>query len=150
MIAALTEQQIRRYARHLVLGSVGMRGQRRLLAGVVRVDLLSSGGSAAAHVAIAYLAAAGVGTLALGGDVDGAIDAAEIAGAPLLCAADAGRPRGAAIAERVAELNPDVAVEIAAGQPALEIDAVDDPAAALIAGGLAAARAIARLCEEEP
>jgi adenylyltransferase/sulfurtransferase len=145
MIAALTEQQIRRYARQLVLGSVGIRGQRKLATAAVHVAV----DSAAAHVAIAYLAAAGVGTVALGGPVDSPIDGAEIAGAPLLAAADIGSHRGDAIAARIAALEPDVEVVAAApehGAP-LEVDATDDPARALIAGGLAAARAIARICE---
>jgi len=143
MIAALTEHQIRRYARHLVLGAVGMPGQKRLLSATLRVDL----DGPAAHVALAYLAAAGVGTLAIG-RATGSIGADEIAGAPLLVSADIGRPRLAALGERVAALNPDSEVIEATDEQPIAIESAGDPAGALIAGGLAAARAIAAICQE--
>jgi hypothetical protein len=60
---ALTEPQIRRYSRHVLLPDVGGTGQSRLLAATVLVDLAVD--TPAATVAATYLAAAGVGTLVL-------------------------------------------------------------------------------------
>ena len=54
----LTERQIRRFARHILLPEVGGKGQERLLAAAVRIV----GERALADLADAYLQAAGVGT----------------------------------------------------------------------------------------
>jgi hypothetical protein len=113
----LREDQVRRYARHILLPDIGGVGQKRLLAAVVVVELGPD--PAAESAALAYLAAAGVGRLLLAGDVDGAVTEAEAAVAILLGASDVGRPRLAAITDRIAALNPDVRVERApAGAPA--------------------------------
>jgi len=55
----MTEMQIRRYARHIVLAEIGGVGQSRLIA--ARVLVLGAGGLGAPL--LQYLAAAGVGTL---------------------------------------------------------------------------------------
>ena len=60
---ALSEAQIRRYSRHILLPDVGGTGQARLLAATVSIDL--SAGTPAAIAAATYLAAAGIGTLVL-------------------------------------------------------------------------------------
>lgn len=61
----LREDQIQRYSRAILLPQVGGRGQRRLLEASASVV----GGGLAARVALAYLAAAGVGVLrTLAGD----------------------------------------------------------------------------------
>ncbi|HUS65446.1 MAG TPA: ThiF family adenylyltransferase, partial [Kofleriaceae bacterium] len=99
---ALREDQIRRYARHVLLPDVGGRGQERLLAAAVAVDL---GGGPAAVAAVAYLAAAGVGRIALAGD--GPVTAEDAALGILYGTADVGRSRVDAIRDRVADLNPD-------------------------------------------
>jgi hypothetical protein len=112
---ALREDQIRRYARHVLLPDVGGRGQERLLGARVCVEL--GPGRAAETAALAYLAAAGVGTLVLAGDVGGAVGDDEAARGILYGAADRGRPRGEAARARIAALNPDVAVEIGGGAP---------------------------------
>jgi hypothetical protein len=122
----LREDQIERYARHILLPDVGGVGQKRLLAAAVVVELGPD--PAAESAALAYLAAAGVGRLLLAGDADGAITEAEARAGILLAASDAGRPRIEAIADRVAALNPDVRVERApaAGpdaSPEADIDA---------------------------
>jgi len=57
----LTAVQEERYARHLILDGFGGEGQERLLAAAVRVR----GGGEAAHWAARYLAASGVGRLAV-------------------------------------------------------------------------------------
>ena len=56
---AFTEQQMLRYARHIVLPEIGGIGQARLLA--ARVLLIGAGGLGSPL--LLYLAAAGVGTL---------------------------------------------------------------------------------------
>lgn len=81
---SLRPDQLRRYARHLFLPEVGVKGQLRLLAATVRVEEATFAGA----VAIEYLAAAGVGTIVV------AADTAEVE----------------AVRRRVAELNPDVRV----------------------------------------
>lgn len=57
----LTEAQQERYARHLLLDDFGGEGQERLLAAAVHVH----GKGPAAHWAARYLAASGVGHLAV-------------------------------------------------------------------------------------
>ena len=63
-MADLTDDQLHRYARHVVLPEVGEEGQLRLLAS--RVLVVGAGGLGSA--ALSYLAAAGVGTLGIADD----------------------------------------------------------------------------------
>jgi molybdopterin/thiamine biosynthesis adenylyltransferase len=140
----LREDQIQRYARHVLLPDVGGRGQQRLLAAAVAVEL--GPGRAAEITALAYLAAAGVGRLVLIGDVGGPVGDEEIAGGVLLGVADRGRPRGQAVRERIAALNPDVAVS-ESGDDGLRLAdelAPADPSALALGPGGAAADALAR------
>jgi len=58
-LTELTEPQIRRYARHIVLAEIGGVGQARLIA--ARVLVIGAGGLGAPL--LQYLAAAGIGTL---------------------------------------------------------------------------------------
>jgi SAMP-activating enzyme len=58
---SFTDEQIRRYSRQIILPEVGGKGQKKLLASKVLV--LGAGGLGSS--AIAYLAAAGVGTLGI-------------------------------------------------------------------------------------
>ncbi|MCL4224016.1 MAG: hypothetical protein KJZ91_06020 [Myxococcales bacterium] len=131
---SFSPEQVRRYARHVLLPDVGGVGQRRLLAAAARVDA----GTAAGRIAAVYLVAAGVGTVALAGvdDPDRRVTTAE-AGFPLV-AADVGRPLAEALADALAGRNPDVRVvaEEVAGAWRLDLsadDPADDPAVA--AGG---------------
>jgi molybdopterin/thiamine biosynthesis adenylyltransferase len=112
----LREDQARRYARHILLPDFGGVGQKRLLAAAVLVEIGLD--PAAESVALAYLAAAGVGRLVLAGDVDAAVTGAEARVSILLGANDIGRPRIDAMTERIAALNPDVRVERASTRPA--------------------------------
>src|ERR1700752_614396 len=58
----LSQEEIRRYSRHLIMPEVGMDGQRALKASIV----LCIGAGGLGSPAAMYLAAAGVGTLGIG------------------------------------------------------------------------------------
>jgi hypothetical protein len=59
----LTDDQIDRYSRQIVVPEIGGRGQERLL----RAEVAIEGGGDAALVCASYLAGAGLGSLSLGG-----------------------------------------------------------------------------------
>ena len=58
---AMTDEQIERYSRHIILNEVGVKGQKKLLKG--KVLIIGAGGLGAP--AAMYLAAAGVGTIGI-------------------------------------------------------------------------------------
>ena len=98
-------EEIRRYARHLILPEVGPEGQARLKA--ARVLAVGAGGLGS-PLAL-YLAAAGVGTIGLV-DFD-VVDASNLHRQLLFGSSDVGRPKLDAAAERLGEVNPHVRVE---------------------------------------
>jgi adenylyltransferase/sulfurtransferase len=98
-------EEIRRYARHLILPEVGPEGQARLKA--ARVLAVGAGGLGS-PLAL-YLAAAGVGTIGLV-DFD-VVDASNLHRQVLFGSSDVGRPKLEAAAERLREINPHVRVE---------------------------------------
>jgi molybdopterin/thiamine biosynthesis adenylyltransferase len=102
---SFTDEEVERYARHLVLREVGGPGQQRLKA--ARVLIVGAGGLGSP--AALYLAAAGVGALGLV-DPD-AVDLTNLQRQVLYSAADVGRPKTAAAAQRLAGLNSNVEVE---------------------------------------
>ena len=104
MNVGFTEDQIKRYARHIVLQGVGGKGQRRLLDG--RVLVVGAGGLGSPTAL--YLAAAGVGTIGIADD--DAVDVSNLQRQVLFRASDAGRAKVEAAAEALCALNPDVAV----------------------------------------
>jgi len=144
---SLNESQVRRYSRHILLPDVGGRGQMRLLDGAVCVPVGT--GRYAELVALTYLAAAGVGTLVVAGDAQGCPGADEVSAGMVFAAGDTKRSRVDGIRERLVAINPDVTVTTDDHARALTLDPVhastlDD---ALIAGGLAASRALAQLID---
>jgi adenylyltransferase/sulfurtransferase len=102
---SLSHAELVRYARHLSLPEVGIEGQERLKA--ARVLLIGAGGLGSP--AALYLAAAGVGTIGLV-DFD-AVDVTNLQRQIMHGTADVGRPKLDSARERLAGLNPHVAVE---------------------------------------
>lgn len=100
----LTETQIERYSRHLILSEVGGKGQEKLLAG--KVLLVGAGGLGCP--AGLYLAAAGVGTLGLM-DAD-VVDLSNLQRQVAHATPDIGRPKVESAAEKFRAINPDVNV----------------------------------------
>ncbi len=103
-----SDDEIERYARHLVLAEVGGPGQQRLKA--ARVGLVGLGGVGAP--AALYLAAAGVGTLRL--IDDDVVALSNLQRQIAFDAADIGRPKVEAGADALAALNPHVRIEAVA------------------------------------
>jgi molybdopterin/thiamine biosynthesis adenylyltransferase/rhodanese-related sulfurtransferase len=97
----LSESQLQRYARHLVMPQVGPEGQRRLLDSRVLLAGLGGLNSPAAL----YLAAAGVGTLGLLDD--DRVERSNLQRQILHGEAGLGGAKGTSAARRIADLNPD-------------------------------------------
>ncbi|MBM4092264.1 MAG: molybdopterin-synthase adenylyltransferase MoeB, partial [Planctomycetes bacterium] len=101
---SLTESQIERYSRHIILSEVGGKGQEKLLAG--KVLLVGAGGLGCP--AGLYLAAAGVGTIGLmDGDV---VDLSNLQRQVAHHTPDVGKPKVESAAEKFRAINPDVTV----------------------------------------
>ena len=100
-----SDDEVERYARHLVLREVGGAGQQRLKA--ARVLIVGAGGLGAP--AALYLAAAGVGMIRLA-DPD-VVSLSNLQRQVLYATADVGRAKVEVAAERLGALNPHVAVD---------------------------------------
>jgi adenylyltransferase/sulfurtransferase len=100
----LTDQQIERYARHLVLPEVGEEGQARLLAS--RVLVVGAGGLGSPL--LLYLAAAGIGTL--GVVDDDKVDLSNLQRQIVHDTSNVGLDKVDSAKARLAEINPDVRV----------------------------------------
>src|SRR5688572_29008925 len=101
----LSQQELLRYSRHLILPNVELAGQRRLKA--ARVLIVGAGGLGS-PVAL-YLAAAGVGTLGLV-DFDD-VDVTNLQRQLLHGTKDVGRPKLTSASVRLRDVNPYVHVE---------------------------------------
>jgi len=102
----MSQEDLLRYSRHLILPEVGLSGQRRLMAASV---LIVGAGGLGSPLAL-YLAAAGVGRIGLV-DFD-RVDASNLQRQILYGHASVGRPKLEAARERLADLNPGVKVEL--------------------------------------
>jgi adenylyltransferase/sulfurtransferase len=103
---ALSDNELERYARHIVLREVGGVGQAKLKA--ARVLVIGAGGLGSPL--ILYLAAAGVGTL---GIVD--FDQVSLSNLQRQIAyrtTDIGRPKTESARDAVAAINPEIALEL--------------------------------------
>ena len=101
----LTDAQLDRYARHIVLKEIGGAGQVRLLA----AHVLVVGAGGIGSPALQYCAAAGVGRLTIVDD--DVVDASNLQRQTLFGTADIGAAKVDAAAAALARLTPDVQVE---------------------------------------
>jgi molybdopterin-synthase adenylyltransferase len=104
MVEELTEAEIRRYARHIVLPELGGTGQLRLKA--ARVLVVGAGGLGSP--VLLYLAAAGVGTLGVADD--DRVDGSNLQRQVLFETESQDHAKAGAAAERLRRLNPHVTV----------------------------------------
>ncbi|HEX6988857.1 MAG TPA: ubiquitin-like small modifier protein 1 [Bacillota bacterium] len=102
--AVLTDDQLQRYSRHILLEEVGIEGQARLLRS--KVAIIGAGGLGAP--AAVYLAAAGVGTLGII-DAD-RVDLTNLQRQILHFTHDVGRFKTQSARRHLEDLNPDVRV----------------------------------------
>lgn len=105
-MSSLNQDELRRYARHLVLPEIGAEGQERLKRG--RVLIVGAGGLGSP--AALYLAAAGVGTVGIV-DFD-VVDETNLQRQILHSTLDVGRPKVESARERLLAINPHISVEI--------------------------------------
>ena len=101
---ALSQEEVLRYSRHLIMPEVGMDGQQKLKS--ARVLCIGTGGLGS-PVAL-YLAAAGVGTLGLV-DFD-VVDFTNLQRQVIHHTSDVGRPKLESAREKIAAINPFVKV----------------------------------------
>src|SRR5688572_32152817 len=100
----MTNEQINRYKRHLILPEVGTEGQNKLLAAKV---LCIGAGGLGSPISL-YLAAAGVGTIGLA-DVD-VVSPSNLQRQVLFGVSSVGEDKVKAAAKRLKDLNPDCKV----------------------------------------
>ncbi len=101
----LSNAEIARYSRHLILDEVGMEGQRKLKA--ARVLTIGTGGLGSPLGL--YLAAAGVGTLGLV-DFD-VVDESNLQRQVIHGTKDIGRLKTASAKDRLSQINPHIQIE---------------------------------------
>ncbi len=104
----MTEEQIRRYARHIVLESIGIHGQRRLLTASLSVE--AAIGDWSGHCALAFLAAAGLGQLAVWAPPDRGLNAEDVRQSLIFESSDVGDCHFDALSRRLCALNPTLRV----------------------------------------
>ena len=101
----LSNEEVARYSRHLILPEVGVEGQRKLKS--ARVLMIGTGGLGSP--AGLYLAAAGIGTLGIV-DFD-RVDESNLQRQILHGTKDVGRPKIESARDRLTDLNPNVRIE---------------------------------------
>ena len=104
MSALFTEDQVTRYARHIILPQIGGAGQRKLLDAKV---LAIGAGGLGSPIAM-YLAAAGVGTLGIV-DFD-KVDLTNLQRQIVHTTADVGRPKVDSAADHLRAINPTIEI----------------------------------------
>jgi adenylyltransferase/sulfurtransferase len=105
-LPALDPDEIRRYARHLLLPEVGMEGQRR----IKKARMLLVGAGGLGSPAALYLAAAGVGHISLV-DFD-EVDVSNLQRQVLHGTRDVGRPKTQSARDRLLDLNPHLSLAL--------------------------------------
>ena len=101
----LSDDELTRYARHIILREVGGDGQRRF--GAAHVVVIGAGGIGSP--AIQYLAAAGIGRLTIVDDDH--VDLSNLQRQTIYTTGDIGADKAAAAAAAAVRLNPHVAAE---------------------------------------
>src|ERR1700674_5238171 len=101
----LSNEEIARYSRHVIIPEVGMTGQRKLKAASV---LMIGTGGLGAPLGM-YLAAAGVGRLGLVDFV--VVDASNLQRQIIHGTRDVGRPKISSARDRLEDINPHVEIE---------------------------------------
>jgi molybdopterin/thiamine biosynthesis adenylyltransferase len=101
---AFSDEQLERYSRHIILKEVGVKGQKKIMAG--KVLIIGAGGLGAP--AAMYLAAAGVGTIGIA-DAD-AVDLSNLQRQIIHQSADVGKPKVISAKETINAMNSDVEV----------------------------------------
>ncbi len=104
-MSAFSDDELERYARHIVLREIGGPGQKRLKA--ARVLVIGAGGLGSP--ALLYLAAAGVGTLGIVDDDE--VSLSNLQRQVLHATETVGRPKTDSAMETLARVNPEVSVE---------------------------------------
>ena len=103
-VTTFTDDQVHRYARHILLGEVGGAGQARLLGS--RVLVIGAGGLGS-PISM-YLAAAGVGTIGIVDD--DVVDLSNLQRQIVHATASVGMPKVDSARATLAAINPDVTV----------------------------------------
>jgi molybdopterin/thiamine biosynthesis adenylyltransferase/rhodanese-related sulfurtransferase/molybdopterin converting factor small subunit len=104
-LPSLSNEEIARYSRHLIMPEVGLEGQRKLKA--ASVLMIGTGGLGAP--AGMYLAAAGVGRIGIV-DFD-VVEASNLQRQIIHGSADIGRPKIESARDRLRDINPHVEIE---------------------------------------
>lgn len=104
-LPSLSNEEVARYSRHLIMPEVGMEGQRKLKAASV---LMIGTGGLGAPVGM-YLAAAGVGRIGLV-DFD-VVEASNLQRQIIHGTADIGRPKIESARDRLRDINPHIEIE---------------------------------------
>ena len=102
----LTNDEVRRYSRHLIIPDVGMDGQKRLK----NAKVLVIGAGGLGSPALLYLAAAGVGTLGIA-EFD-EVDESNLQRQVIHGQSDVGKPKALSAKESINEVNPLVNVVV--------------------------------------
>ena len=101
---SLTNEQLERYSRHIILKEIGVKGQKKLAA--AKVLIIGAGGLGAP--AALYLAAAGVGKIGIV-DAD-KVDLSNLQRQIIHTTKDVGKLKVQSAKETMNEINPDVEV----------------------------------------
>lgn len=106
LLPSLTDEEVERYARHIVLPEIGGAGQRKLKK--ARVLVIGAGGLGAP--VLEYLAAAGVGTLGIVDD--DTVSLSNLQRQVIHDTASLGVPKGESARATINRINPAAAVEL--------------------------------------
>jgi molybdopterin/thiamine biosynthesis adenylyltransferase/rhodanese-related sulfurtransferase/molybdopterin converting factor small subunit len=104
-LPSLSNEEIARYSRHLIMPEVGLEGQRKLKA--ASVLMIGTGGLGAPSGM--YLAAAGIGRIGIV-DFD-VVDASNLQRQIIHGTADIGRPKIESARDRLRDINPHIEIE---------------------------------------